>query len=264
MSQKIWQAIFFCFSISIVAFCISSNSNGPGGDRTGAPLSSGNCTSCHSAGSNRNGSVKITVVDKSSMSVVTSIEVGKTYIVSISTLGNSTKKGFQATVLNSSNIGIGIMASATGGASIYKSGSREICGHNTPSLIGAWTFEWTAPAALSGDVKIYAVSIVSNADGSNNGDQTVSTNITLTPKGNSSSKTFFGIESINTYPNPSSMEINLPSFCISVQIVGINGKQVYCGTDVHRINIENLAPGLYFLNGVKENGKPFVGQFVKQ
>ncbi len=264
MTPKIFQSMLFCFFISIVAFCISGNSNGPGGDRTGAPLSSGSCSSCHNPGSNRNGSITISVIDKTSMSVVTNIEVGKTYIVSIASLGTSTQKGFQATVLNASNLGIGKMSSAKGGASIYPSGTREICGHTSPSLSGVWSFEWTAPAALTGDIMIYAISIVSNGDGSNNGDQTVKTSITLAPKSNSSSTALFGIESINTYPNPSSIEINLPSFCNSVQILGLNGKQVYSGTNIIKINIQNLTPGLYFLNGVKDNGKPFVGQFVKQ
>ena len=59
-------------TLAIIASAIlvvvnSSNASGPGGDRTDAPGSSGNCSACHGGTTNLGGDIVVTVIDKSSM-----------------------------------------------------------------------------------------------------------------------------------------------------------------------------------------------------
>ncbi len=191
---------------AILVVVNSSNASGPGGDRTNAPGSSGNCSACHGGTANLGGDIVVTVIDKSTASAATEYTPGKTYTIGIKMGGTSIKKGFQATVINSSNAGIGTMSGNSTGTSIYASGNRSICGHNTPG-IGVWYFDWTAPATASGTVSIYASGVVSNASGNDNGDQVVKTSLSFPAAASSNINSLANFNSFSVYPNPASHEI---------------------------------------------------------
>jgi len=241
----------------------SSNASGPGGDRTNAPGSSGNCSACHGGTANLGGDIAITVLDKSTASAATQYTPGKAYTIGIKMGGTSIKKGFQATVINSSNAGIGTMSGNSTGTSIYTSGNRSICGHNTPGL-GVWYVDWTAPAAASGTVTIYASGVVSNANGSDNGDQVVKTSLSFPASASSNINSLANSTSFSVYPNPASHEIKFSSNVNKVTIMSQNGKVVFSGKNIDHVNIENLSNGLYFVNAIAENQTAICKQFIKQ
>jgi len=241
----------------------SSNASGPGGDRTNAPGSSGNCSACHGGTANLGGDIAITVIDKSTASAATQYTPGKTYTIGIKMGGTSIKKGFQATVINSSNAGIGTMSGNSTGTRIYTSGNRSICGHNTPG-IGVWYFDWTAPAASAGTVTIYAAGVVSNANGSDNGDQVVKTSLSFQAAASSNINSLANSTSFSVYPNPASHEIKFSANVSKVTIMSQNGKVVFSGNNVDHVNIENLSNGLYFVNAIAENQTAICKQFIKQ
>jgi len=253
-------AIIACAVLVVV---ISSNASGPGGDRTNAPGSSGNCSACHGGTANLGGDIAITVLDKSTASAATQYTPGKTYTIGIKMGGTSIKKGFQATVINSSNAGIGTMSGNSTGTSIYTSGNRSICGHNTPGL-GVWYVDWTAPAAASGTVTIYASGVVSNSNGSDNGDQVVKTSLSFPATASSNINSLANSTSFSVYPNPASHEIKFSSNVSKVTIMSQNGKVVFSGKNVDHVNIENLSNGLYFVNAIAENQAAICKQFIKQ
>jgi hypothetical protein len=253
-------AIIACAVLVVV---ISSNASGPGGDRTNAPGSSGNCSACHGGTANLGGDIAITVLDKSTASAATQYTPGKTYTIGIKMGGTSIKKGFQATVINSSNAGIGTMSGNSTGTSIYTSGNRSICGHNTPGL-GVWYVDWTAPAAASGTVTIYASGVVSNANGSDNGDQVVKTSLSFPATASSNINSLANSTSFSVYPNPASHEIKFSSNVSKVTIMSQNGKVVFSGKNIDHVNIENLSNGLYFVNAIAENQTAICKQFIKQ
>lgn len=240
-----------------------SNASGPGADRTNAPGSSGNCSACHGGTANLGGDIAITVIDKSTASAATQYTPGKTYTIGIKMGGTSIKKGFQATVINSSNAGIGTMSGNSTGTSIYTSGNRSICGHNTPGL-GVWYVDWTAPAAASGTVTIYASGVVSNANGSDNGDQVVKTSLSFPAAASSNINSLANSTSFSVYPNPASHEIKFSANVSKVTIMSQNGKVVFSGNNVDHVNIENLSNGLYFVNAIAENQTAICKQFIKQ
>lgn len=248
---------------AVLVVVISSNASGPGGDRTNAPGSSGNCSACHGGTANLGGDIAITVLDKSTASAATQYTPGKTYTIGIKMGGTSIKKGFQATVINSSNAGIGTMSGNSTGTSIYTSGNRSICGHNTPGL-GVWYVDWTAPAAASGTVTIYASGVVSNSNGSDNGDQVVKTSLSFPATASSNINSLTNSTSFSVYPNPASHEIKFSANVSKVTIMSQNGKVVFSGNNVDHVNIENLSNGLYFVNAIAENQRAICKQFIKQ
>ena len=248
---------------AILVVVNSSNASGPGGDRTNAPGSSGNCSACHGGTANLGGDIVVTVIDKSTASAATEYTPGKTYTIGIKMGGTSIKKGFQATVINSSNAGIGTMSGNSTGTSIYASGNRSICGHNTPG-IGVWYFDWTAPATASGTVSIYASGVVSNASGNDNGDQVVKTSLSFPAAASSNINSLANFNSFSVYPNPASHEIKFSAKVSKVTIMSQTGKVVFSGNNIDHVNIENLSNGLYFVNAIAENQTAICKQFIKQ
>lgn len=248
---------------AILVVVNSSNASGPGGDRTNAPGSSGNCSACHGGTANLGGDIVVTVIDKSTASAATEYTPGKTYTIGIKMGGTSIKKGFQATVINSSNAGIGTMSGNSTGTSIYASGNRSICGHNTPG-IGVWYFDWTAPATASGTVSIYASGVVSNASGNDNGDQVVKTSLSFPAAASSNINSLANFNSFSVYPNPASHEIKFSAKVSKVTIMSQNGKVIFSGNNIDHVNIENLSNGLYFVNAIAENQTAICKQFIKQ
>lgn len=259
MNKKYFQLTVF--SLVAIAFGTSllSNSSGPGGDRTGAPGSSGNCSSCHSGTANNGGDLVITAVDASSAKVVTSFEAGKKYTIGIKMGGTSLRKGFNATVLDVSNKFVGSVSNVSAGATSYASGTRTIVGHNTPGL-GVWYFDWTAPTTGLTDVTVHASGVVSNSN--NNGDQVIKTSLTLSAA--TSSNKSLTVNNLNIYPNPAQVSIHLTQKLKSVVVFSASGNLVYKGSEVEKIDIQNWASGLYFVQGFMENNQPYKGQFIKQ
>ena len=241
----------------------SSNASGPGADRTNAPGSSGNCSACHGGTANLGGDIVVTVIDKSTASAATEYTPGKTYTIGVKMGGTSLKKGFQLTVINSSNAGIGTMSGNSTGTSIYTSGNRSICGHNTPGL-GVWYVDWTAPATVSGTVTIYASGVVSNSNGNNNGDQVVKTSLSFPAAAASNINALSNAANFSIYPNPASKELKFSAAVSKVTIMSQNGKVVFSGNNVDHVNIENLSNGLYFVNAIAENQTAICKQFIKQ
>ena len=149
-----------------------SNSNGPGGNRTGSPGSAGTCQGCHGGSADLGASLSVRMIDKSSSSVVTSYEPGKSYTIElVSSGGTSTKRGFQFTLVDAAGKTQGTFSNPSANCGISSSGNASIVGHTAPGTGSAWTCDWTAPATGASDLTLHAVSICSNSNGNNGGDQ---------------------------------------------------------------------------------------------
>ena len=240
---------------------LSSNASGPGGDRTGAPSSSGNCSSCHSGTASNGGDLVISVIDIATTNIVTKFEAGKKYTIGIKMAGTSLRKGFQATVLDATNKFVGSISNVSAGAASYTSGTRTIVGHNTPGL-GIWYFDWTAPSTNLTDVTIHASGIVSNSNFNNSGDQVLKSSATLTAA--TSSNKNFVLQSFKIFPNPSSNQIHFSVALKNLSIISAQGKVVFKGNDVKSVDIINWSNGLYFVQGESTNGDFVKSQFIKQ
>jgi hypothetical protein len=260
MKRKYFQIGLTALVITLTTTAVLSNASGPGGDRTGAPGSSGNCSSCHGGTANLGGDIVITAVDASNATPVTNYEPGKKYTIGIKMGGTSVRKGFHATVLDASNKGIGTMNNPSAGSTTYASGTRTIASHNTPG-VGVWYFDWTAPTASAGNVTIHASGVVSNANNNDNGDQVVKTSLTLTAPVSSVKNNTAPV--MAAYPNPCNDMLTLSQALHSVQIIDINGSTVMKLETATSINTALLAHGQYFIVAKDAQEKMVHFRFVK-
>ncbi|NBP05288.1 MAG: T9SS C-terminal target domain-containing protein [Bacteroidetes bacterium] len=233
------------------ALIMMSSSGGRNDDRTGAPSSNGNCSSCHTGGI-QGTSVNIGVTEKGAFTPLTSYQAGKTYTVTIAVLGASSSKGFQSTVLDASNIKTGTTANPTSGSRIISANSRDIVVQSSPSLTGAWSFEWTAPASPTGSVTIYAAGVAANGTGSDNGDQGAVATKSLTLDAGAKTATN-NLVSMQVYPNPCSDVLQLSKAADQITITGITGAAFPADISGTNINTLNLPQGFYYLKWTKGN-----------
>jgi PKD repeat protein len=164
--------------------------SGPGGGETAAPGET-NCTRCHSgslitSGSNFN-NIKLTGNFSAGGYLPDS-----TYTVTVShTQSGINKWGFQTTFLDSNDRKAGTVASKGSRnrrrTKTVKKFLRDYIEHtssgssSTSTNKTEWTFEWTAPSTIIGDVSVYVVVNAANNNGQNSGDQIYSKKFTLSP-----------------------------------------------------------------------------------
>lgn len=261
MGKKYFQFGLFAMGLTVVSMAILSNASGPGGDRTGAPGSSGNCSGCHGGTANNGGDLVITAVDASSAKVVTSFEAGKKYTIGIKMGGTSLRKGFNATVLDVSNKFVGSVSNVSAGATSYTSGTRTIVGHSSPGL-GVWYFDWTAPTTGLTDVTVHASGIVSNSNNNNSGDQVIKNSLTLTAPVSSVMNS--SNVAINLYPNPSNDKVNISEALKNVKVISVDGKvALTVDSATQTLDIKGLLNGQYFIVAENTQGQVVHLTFVK-
>lgn len=252
--------IIFSLTAMASAVLLMSSSNGRFDDRTGAPSSDGNCGSCHIGGS-QGTTVTIGVTEKGQLSPVNSYQPGKTYTIAVAVGGISVSKGFQATVLNSSNQKTGTTANASAGSQIISANSRDIASHTSESTTGLWSFEWTAPANPTGNVTIYASGNAANNNTQDNGDQAATATKVLTLD-NSAGTRATDIAANLVYPNPCTTELHIPQGAVSVQVTDMGGKIMNCSSNGYIVNTASLSSGIYFVSFMT-NGNKVVQKFRK-
>lgn len=152
---------------------------GPPPGHTGAPGEI-SCTNCHSGGAG---------TGQFSITAPASYTPGQTYqIVVRHQTGDSTRRrwGFELTAW-ANNTGAGSLANLNATTQTTSLNARNYILHTQtgtfPNQAGSanWTFNWTAPATNVGAVTLYAAGNQANNDGTADGDQIYTTNITIQP-----------------------------------------------------------------------------------
>jgi hypothetical protein len=230
------------------ALIMMSSSSGRNDDRTGAPSSNGNCSSCHSGGM-QGTTVTINVSEKGSIVPVTSYKAGQTYTVAVAIVGASSAKGFQSTVLDASNNKTGTTANPTSGSRIISANSRDIVVQSSPSLTGAWSYEWTAPANPTGSVTVYAAGLAANGTGTDNGDQGAVGNKVLTLDASTGTHNEEIIR-LSAFPNPCSDYLQLSRKVDKLTVTGINGVKYPVTITNQSVKVQDLPAGFYYVNWV--------------
>jgi hypothetical protein len=253
--MKLRKITFVTLSLSAFYVILSSNSSGPGGNRTGSPGSSGNCSGCHS-NAQVSGAVDILVKDQNGNTVTSYIPNNK-YSISVNANGNSSKFGFQFTAMNSSNQKIGTYGTAPAKTTVYNSGQAQIWGHNSPATTSqnaTWTIEWTAPAAGSGEITMYTASVISNSSNSDNGDFVATKNIKLSEEATNSSQNISNNHStiyFNTFQKSILSELTISK----IMIWDYSGKMINtCNNPGRQYSLDFLKPGTYIANVTTMNG----------
>lgn len=160
------------------------NSGGAIAGKTGAP-GEGNCTDCHTGTANLNSQMnQLVMTVKGTTDVVTEYEPGQTYTLALSISGISIKKGFQTTARTlSDNLTAGDLAAVAGSTARITQAQKQFINHASGTTsMSNFAFDWTAPAAGSGDVRFYVSSNHTNANGNTSGDEIHLSEFTFTEK----------------------------------------------------------------------------------
>lgn len=166
----------------------NSNSGGrtaAGSPRTGAPSTGGGtegtCSQCHNNGASTFGLpvVDWTIADGDGNNI-TAYEPGQTYNVTVAVstpMGAPAAYGFNAVFLDDTEAPNGASAQVAGSfanlssfTQITENGGRPYLEHNDRTPSGVWTFDWTAPAAGFGEVRIYSTGNAVNSNFNTSGD----------------------------------------------------------------------------------------------
>lgn len=232
--------------------------NNPPTGRTGAPTENTcQASDCHKGGS-FTGNVDISGLPDT-------IIAGTKYTVTLTQTSNAVRGGFEMTVLDGLNKKAGTFTVGQGSSKASALG-REYIRQATPRDLAngsvSWTFNWTAPAALTAGaadtVKFYFVSLAANGNGKESLD-----NVLINAK-----KKVFAISTANhdvTKPdwtldyNPfyKSLTIGNNNGQAKCTIFTMNGKKAFDLTfseSNKTINLDQLNSGVYIVNLESKNG----------
>lgn len=251
-------------------FSTYAGSTGSPGGKTNSPGDGASCTQCHT-GSLNPGSATAAI---NSAGLTGGYTPGQTYTISAGITGTASSKiGFEATAerdANNAKTGTMVITDATrtqttngGNAVTHKSaGTAAVSGSN------AWSFDWTAPTAGTGNVTFYATFNVTNSSLSTSGDEI------YTATFNVSEATGTGVEELNAennislYPNPAidQVLISVKNAFDRIEIYDMNGKLITSvSTPAHQatIDLSQENSGIYFARIVSAN-KVVTEKIIKQ
>lgn len=171
--------MIYTFLVLAGVVLIFSNSSGGAAavqsqDRTGSPLSSASCQTCHSNGAFAP-TIEAELLDGDDP--VTSYEAGQTYTLRVTispTAGNPARFGFQAVALTGgSHDNAGSFQNPPAGFQVTELNGRQYAEHASPATETTLEIEWQAPPAGTGEVRFYAAGVAANNGNGSGGDSGV-------------------------------------------------------------------------------------------
>lgn len=231
-----------------------SDSNGPFGDYTGAPLANGNpgntcgISNCHTGNANNGAAINTWFSLKDSTKPESTFEANKTYTVHVEISGNSSAKtfGFQSTILNTSRGKTGT-TTAGAGSQVITTGNRNIVEHSSPSISGKFTYEWISPAFPTDTVRIYSIGNATDGKNTSTDDQIIKNTLVIPLKKSVGNQNPSTLNNLSAHPNPFSNFIQLSSTVKTASLYNTKGLLIMENKQQNAINTQSLAAGIYFL-----------------
>jgi hypothetical protein len=243
-------------SIFIVEFSVPAGANATGAPagNTGSPGDGTNCTSCHTGSpSTQAGLITSTVPN-------TGYVPGQTYTITGSiTASGKTKFGFQISPQNTAGVLKGTMAITNStNTQLVSSGkyvTHKFAGTSFPSGTATWSFDWTAPAAGSGDVTFYGSFNATNSNSTTTGDAITLSSLVVPENLSTGIEALAASVSVAVYPNPFVDDVFIKNSAneaamMDVSVIDINGKVVKSVSQLKSgasVNLQELATGVYTL-----------------
>lgn len=243
--------IYTLITIAIVSFAIisinpqqgHSFSGGAPDGKTGA-MGESTCIDCHGGAATVDPSAITTTIP------MAGYKPGATYEITVKAEeAGKMRFGFQARAS---------AGSLTAGADVQLVGGGTYATHGLGATIAndsrTWTFEWTAPAAGTGEVTFNAAMLAANDDGSTAGDNVYSSELKV-QEANTSSVKDFASAGMSVYPVPFTNTITLEKGnqtfeTATVSIYTLQGKKVaekVMSTASVSFNTDGLAKGIYIV-----------------
>ena len=153
-SLQFFVSVFVAFFLIVAsASGVFAHSNGAPAAKTGSPGDGSNCTSCH-------GGTPVNVTGWITTNIPTQgYTGGSSYTITVTATGTG-KKGFELSPQNVAGAQLGVLAAGTGSKLV---GGTKYVTHSSAgpsSGTSTWSFTWTAPAAGTGTVNLYAAIVV--------------------------------------------------------------------------------------------------------
>jgi PKD repeat protein len=181
------KKILISVIVIITSICLSvnylvSNSNHTnlGTGFTDAP-SEGNCTTCHGGSILNNGSGAVAINYNAGNNFFSPSTV---YNITVTLTHPSVGKGFMLTALDAANMPAGTFTAGVGSnTSIHNVGgnNRNYIGHSAVSFTGVWTFQWTSPAAATGNITFYVAGNAVDQNFTTTNDQVYTSSLIIAP-----------------------------------------------------------------------------------
>ncbi|CAN5561095.1 hypothetical protein BH10BAC1_BH10BAC1_14870 [soil metagenome] len=274
------KTIVSILAIAVVTICISdftstahSNAGGAPTGKTGSPGDGSNCSGCHT------GTAVTTTAGLITSTVpVTGYIPGTTYTVTTTiAVAGINKYGFQVSPQNTTGVQKGTLVVTNPTETKLIGTTGKYITHKSTGTAGSgtrtWTFDWTAPAAGSGNLKLYASFIAANGNSANSGDQVFLSSLVIIENLSAGiAESVVNADSWIVYPNPAKDKINLETIdnenkVMSIEVMDITGKQLktISNEDLSQnqsINIADLQSGVYVLMINTEKGR-ITKKFIK-
>ena len=235
-------------------YSVYANAGGSPGGKTDSPGDGANCTQCHNGTLNPGGSVMVLI---SSTGLASGYTPGQTYTVNATITGTSSSKiGFEVTAekdLDDSKIGSIIITDAVRTKTVNSGNAithNSAAGTTASSGSNAWSFDWTAPIAGTGDVTFYGAFNATNSSGNAQGDLIYSATFNVTENITTGVELINPNSTITLFPNPAKtyFQISTNLDVEYVQVLALDGQKVLEANPFqNRINIKNLSLGVYFV-----------------
>jgi hypothetical protein len=256
------------FILGTYEMSMTKSSGAPAGYAGSPGDGATNCLSCHSGPGWTNQFISLTIDGQDSISYI----AGQTYdmVVTLSDVGTFNKGGF---TISAEQFGTTNKVGTWIGSSEVQVQNNTHVTHksssNTPSAGSiSWSFQWTAPAAGTGDLRFFVNGIIGDGDGTNNNDVMVSVVTLITEDGNSGLNELAS-ENILLYPNPAIDRVFIEGTSDELEyyITDLKGSVVLHGTaesafDRIEIPVGDLSGGLFFLQAADNTGHSFSRKIV--
>lgn len=221
--------------------------------KTNSPGDGGNCTDCHAG-------VAVPTPNLIQSDVPSSGYVpGETYTIGCGISSGHSKYGFQISPQDASGNLLGTLTAGTGS----KVTSDKYVTHDNPfsGSVAVWSFQWTAPAAGTGDVTFYGSFLGANDNGNPTGDQVLTS--TLVVSEDESAGVFDQAENpLKVYPTQVDDRLSIDNANGGKYIIySLEGKKMREG-DVDQkhfvVDQIDLAAGMYLVEVELEGDKKIV------
>ena len=257
------KTIVSALAIATATICFSDftskatgNAGGAPSGKTGSPADASNCTGCHSGTATTSAGLITSNVP------VTGYIPGTTYnITATVSVTGINKFGFEVSPQSTAGVKKGTLV-VTSPTETQLIGSGKYITHKSTGTAGVgsrtWTFDWTAPAAGSGNLKLYGAFVAANGNGTNSGDQVILSSLAVNENLSAGIAEAIDIAANwIVYPNPAKDKISLETIdsdntINTVEIIDITGKQLKIIENEtlsqnKTIDISDLQSGVYVL-----------------
>lgn len=267
IKQLLFIAFFAIAALTVVSLSLNNAHSYPEGAPSGAAgAPADNNKTCAQGGCHPGTATPIFNVITSDVPA-TGYEPGATYTVTATiTDPGLVRYGFEITPQDLNGNVLGTMALSDPSKTKFTASNNKYITHKSngtmfPGHTASWSFNWTAPAAGTGDVTFYGAFDFSNNNGSTSGDVIHTSTLTVSEALGTGIDEIAAIHSLTVFPNPATDHFNLfyqlnDQQLVQVSLCDMSGRQVAlyvnetqpAGNYNYDFPLDNIVPGVYVIN----------------